>query len=65
MPYISKHGKLEMALCYMDLPYSCPFVDKKEEVSEAFWKAAYEAWKILVEDKAIRDLVKMDSKERS
>ncbi len=63
MPYISRHGELEMVLCYMDIPYACPFVEGKLEVSEDFRRATYEAWKLLVEDRAIRDLVKLDSKE--
>lgn len=63
-PYISKKGVLEMVICYTELPYSCPFVEGKERVSEEFYRAAYEAWSILVQDKQIRDLVKLDSKDR-
>ena len=65
MPYISNRGKLEMITCYMELPYSCPFVDGKETVSEKFCRATQKAWEILVEDKAIRDLVKLDSKQKN
>ncbi len=61
-PYISKKGELDMILCYTPLPYSCPFVERELEVSEEFRSKTYKAWSILVEDKAIRDLVKLDSK---
>lgn len=61
-PYITEEGELEMRLCYMDLPYSCPFVEKRSVVSDDFYRAALKAWKMLIEDKAIRDLVILDSR---
>ena len=64
-PYISDKGQLEMVLYYMDVPYSCPFVEGKLTVSDDFRRAAHKVWEELASDKAIRDLVKMDSKERN
>ncbi len=64
-PYISDKGKLEMTLCYEDLPYRCPFVEGKETISDEFVSATYDAWSALIKDKAIRDLVKQDSKDRN
>ncbi len=63
-PYITKAGELEMTMCYMDIPYSCPFLRGEEPVSDAFRRAAYDAWMMLIEDPAIRDLVILDSKKR-
>ena len=63
-PYITERGELEMRLCYIDIPYSCPFVEGKADVSDDFRWAAYKAWSILVKDRAIRELVKSDSKEK-
>lgn len=63
-PYINGKGVLEMAIFYMDIPYSCPFVEGKVAVSDDFYRTTLKAWNLLVEDKAIRDLVKLDSKER-
>ena len=60
-PYISDDNELKMVLYYMELPYSCPFIDKKLAVTEDFRRAAHEAWSMLIEDKAIRDLVMQDS----
>lgn len=64
-PYISDSGELEMVLYYMDVPYSCPFVEKEIAVSDDFRRAAHRAWAKLIEDKAVRDLVVADSKERN
>ncbi len=61
-PYIGDDGTLKMILSRMDLPYACPFVEGEAKVSYDFCKAAYEAWLLLTEDKAIRDLVRLDSK---
>lgn len=63
-PFITDKGKLEMSLFYLDVPYSCPFLEGKAKVSDVFYKTTLKAWEMLVEDKAIRDLVKLDSKER-
>lgn len=64
-PYLSDEGELEMVLYYMDVPYSCPFVEGEQPVSDEFRRAAHKAWTELIADKSIRDLVGMDSKERN
>ena len=61
-PYITEDGELEITLYYMELPYSCPFVEGREMVPDEYKNAAYDAWTILIKDKAIRDLVEADSK---
>ena len=53
-----------MIMCNDDLPYTCPIIRDKMEISEDFGKVTLEAWKLLIEDRAIRDLVKLDSKDR-
>lgn len=63
-PYISDTGTLEMVLSYMDLPYSCPLVEKKVQITDDFKHLVLDAWKILIEDTAIRDLVILDSEEK-
>lgn len=63
-PYIDDKGVLEMVLCYTDLPYSCPFVKGSAAVSDDFGQQTLKAWELLVADKPVRDLVKLDSKER-
>lgn len=64
-PFITDKGKLGMTLCYEEVPYRCPFVEGKEAVSDEFVFAAYDAWSLLVKDKAVRDLVKQDSKDKA
>lgn len=64
VPLLRKKGVLEMIMCNDDLPYTCPIIRDKMEISEDFCKVTLEAWKLLIEDRAIRDLVKLDSKDR-
>ena len=63
-PHLKKKGVLEMILCDTDLPYVCPLIREKMTLRDDFVETTLKAWKILIEDKAIRDLVKLDSKER-
>jgi hypothetical protein len=61
---MTEGGGLEITMCYMDIPYSCPFLKGEASVSDAFRLAVYDAWTMLIEDKAVRDLVILDSKKR-
>ena len=63
-PYVSEEGVFEMVMCYMDIPYPCPFIEGKESLSDEFGRAVYEAWQMLIKDSAIMDLVIQDSKQR-
>ena len=63
-PHLKKKGVLELISCDTDLPYVCPLIRDDIALNDDFREATLEAWKLLIEDKAIRDLVKMDSKER-
>ena len=53
-----------MVMCYMDIPYPCPFIEGKESLSDEFGRAVYEAWQMLIKDSAIMDLVIQDSRQR-
>ncbi len=63
-PHLGKRGRLELIYCDLDLPYSCSLISEKKELSDDFVRVTYEAWKLLMEDKAIRDLIKLDSANR-
>ncbi len=61
VPRITQGGELLLTRYDDELPYQCPLIEEKLELSEAFINATYEAWEILAEDKAIRDLIRMDT----
>ena len=63
-PHLKKKGVLELIPCDTDIPYECPLIRDDIKLNDDFREATLEAWKLLIEDRAIRDLVKMDSKER-
>ena len=47
-----------------DLPYRCPLVEDAMELDPRFVRATYTAWKHLLRDPKIFDLVEMDSRAR-
>ncbi len=63
-PHITETGELLMIYCDVDLPYVCPLLEEEKKLSDDFLAITYEAWKLLTEDGAIRDLVEHDSRER-
>lgn len=63
-PYITDDGKLKLILNEDLLPYKCPLVHQDYELKGDFIKATYSAWKRLIQDKRIFDLVEEDSRFR-
>lgn len=63
-PHWSDEGKLQLILCTSELPYSCPLIAEKMELTPKFKKATYTVWNRLIKDPLIFDLVKMDSEDR-
>lgn len=59
MPYITDEGELLLGFYDGELPYNCPLIEDNRELQEDFIKATYEAWEMLLEDDAIRDLIKL------
>ena len=60
-PHINEDGELQMIYNPIELPYSCPLIDKKSALNDSFIKATYTVWKHLIRDPLIYDLVEMDS----
>ncbi len=56
-PHIDENGNLEMIYASQQLPYSCPIIRDGMALSDDFRRVTYEAWKLLTEDDAIRDLI--------
>lgn len=66
-PHIDEDGIFHMIINCDELPYVCPLIDNAEgayELNEDFVQATYTAWKHLLRDQHILDLVAMDSELR-
>ncbi len=63
-PHFTEDGELVLVRCDMELPYSCPLIDGEAELSPDFIRATGTAWKHLVRDPLIRELVLFDSEKR-
>ena len=57
-PYFTEDGELVLSFYNDELPYICPLIEERRALSEDFINATYKAWEILIEDEAVRDLVK-------
>ena len=63
-PHITREKTLQLILSPLDLPYSCPLIEKKMDLDPKFIKATYTVWRRLVRDPLIFDLVEYDSSFR-
>ena len=63
-PYITEKGELKLILNTDILPYKCPLVHQRFELNQDFLQATYSAWKRLILDKRVYDLVEDDSRFR-
>lgn len=61
MPYITEEGTLEMIYNDNELPYECPLIEQEIPLNDSFVRATRTAWKHLLRDPRIRDLVLLDS----
>ena len=58
---IGEDGELRLIYDNTKLPYSCPLIESRAELSESFVRATATVWKHLIRDPLIYDLVKMNS----
>lgn len=63
-PHLDENGELLMIYQNGQIPYTCPLITDKIHLNDDFVKATYTAWKRLIEDPLIYDLVEMDSEYR-
>ena len=63
-PHIDENGQLFLIYQSGHLPYKCPLIHNAVSLNEDFLKATYTAWKHLLRDPLIFDLVEMDSSFR-
>lgn len=63
-PHIDEDGNLHMIINTSPLPYTCPLIEDDMKLNEDFIDVTYEAWKLLISDPLIFDLIEMDSRYR-
>jgi hypothetical protein len=63
-PHITDEGELKMILYPSKLPYKCPLIHSNIILDDRFVRATQTAWKHLIRDEYIYDLVKYDSSFR-
>lgn len=63
-PHIDEDGIFHVIMYSDELPYSCPLLEDDIKLNEDFIQATYTAWKHLLKDQRIYDLVEMDSEDR-
>lgn len=63
-PHIMEDGTLRLVFNTVELPYSCPLIEEKMNLTQSFIQATYTVWKRLIQDPLIYDLVVQDSEDR-
>lgn len=63
-PHIDENDTLTLIWNDTELPYQCPLIKNKTELTPSFIKATYTCWKHLIRDPLIYDLVRQDSLNR-
>ena len=63
-PHLNEDDELSLVYNDLELPYDCPLIDEEIPLEDRFVQATYTAWKHLIRDPLIYDLVKMDSEAR-
>ena len=63
-PHIDEDGELMMVYNDLELPYECPLIEEEIPLEDDFVEKTLKAWKILIKDPGIYDMVLMDSEAR-
>lgn len=63
-PHLTEDGILRLVFNTVPLPYACPLICNKMELTPDFIQATYTVWNHLIRDPLIYDLVAMDSEDR-
>ena len=64
LPHLSEDGELSMIFNDFDLPYVCPMIEDETELDDRFIRATETAWRHLIRDPLIYDLVWKESRLR-
>ena len=63
-PHLTASGELSLVYNDLDMPYRCPLIEEEIPLNDDFVEATLAAWRILIDDPAIRDMVREDSVDR-
>lgn len=64
IPHISKDLKFHLIFDENEYPYKCPLINDNIELNEDFIRETYKAWRFLLKNRLVFDLVDMDSRKR-
>ena len=64
VPHLTEDGELILLYNDFDFPYRCPLIEEEMPLEEDFYNAVEEAWRRLIRDPLICDMVRADSEER-
>lgn len=64
IPHIDKNNHFYLIFDESQYPYKCPLINENIELNEDFINETYKAWRFLLKNKLIYDLVDMDSRKR-
>ena len=64
LPHLGEDGELGLVYNDFDLPYACPMIEEEAELDARFIKATETAWRHLIRDPLIYDMVWKDSRDR-
>ena len=63
-PHLTEEGRLVLIRSDLELPYVCPLIRDRMELTPSFIKATYTVWTHLIRDPLLFDLVAYDSSFR-
>lgn len=63
-PHLQQDGNILLIYETLNLPYKCPLITSNITLQAKFIHTTEVAWKILLKDERIHDLVKQDSRDR-
>ncbi len=62
--HLHRDGTMQLIYETLELPYSCPLITGNMPLEPEFIRIVGKAWKIMLQDRRIRDLVEEDSRQR-
>ena len=64
IPHITKDNEFHLVFDESEYPYKCPLIHENIELNEEFIIETYDAWKTLINNPLIYDLISMDSRKK-